>query len=863
MRARVRGPLILVLVLVLALVATLGGVVTMAARDRPQSTASADGHDEGLLDQLGKAARNLVDGGSRGRTEPVTAGLAVHEKALPGKVWPAQKRVREITDRRTATSRVYQLSDGRLQAEISAAPLHYRDAKGRWQSIDTRVRPTGRDGYVQGNTTNSFTSLFGNSSDDLVRFEQQGRSVELGLVGAAKGVTPRVAGSTVTYPGVAGGADVVYDVTATAVKEKIVLHRPPAPLAFKVQRGSGDMQLQIRLLGTVELSVDGQSVKAGGAKQRATLAALALEANRPVPLDRLARMVWGDFPPASAVANLRSHISALRQALGERIIARSHAYELRLAGLDVTEFQRLAGEGRASLASADPVTAVRQLTEALALWRGPAGSGLPTGTALDNRWATLEEQRLQVFEELTQARLDLGEHADLLAGLRQHLAAHPLRERAWAQLMLALYRCGDTTAALTTYRDARSILDEQLGLEPGEELVALHRAMLDRSPDLTVPAGAMPAPTGESPPVGRGAPVPRELPADLVTFVARTAEVAAVVAAVTGGTPAAVVVSGPVGYGKSALAVRAAHTVAADFPDGQVFVDLGYRPTVGAEEVLGRVLRALGVPPADVKECADERVGRFRSLVADRRILLVVDGVTRAAQVRPLVPAGPGPALIVAGQRHLPSLDGVPQVTVDGLLPDEARTLLGALVGRDRLDDDPQATTGLLRICAGSPLAVRIVGSRLTGRPESPVRALVERLRDGRHRLDWLACDDLSVRERLATACAAVRAGDEVAGRIVEMLGGAPDEPAVPDGAAAQLGVSPARARRALEELVETHLASRAGSDGYRLPALVREYAVEVATVPGQRRRDRRGEPGLALPVAAARCRTQPTPIEG
>ncbi|BCL12656.1 hypothetical protein GCM10017556_03950 [Micromonospora sagamiensis] len=239
--------------LVLALVATLGGVVTMAARDRPQSTASADGHDEGLLDQLGKAARNLVDGGgSRGRTEPVTAGLAVHEKALPGKVWPAQKRVREITDRRTATSRVYQLSDGRLQAEISAAPLHYRDAKGRWQSIDTRVRPTGRDGYVQGNTTNSFTSLFGDSSDELVRFEQQGRSVELGLVGAAKGVTPRVAGSTVTYPGVAGGADVVYDVTATALKEKIVLHRPPGgPASYTFTLDTTGLTAQQRADGSI------------------------------------------------------------------------------------------------------------------------------------------------------------------------------------------------------------------------------------------------------------------------------------------------------------------------------------------------------------------------------------------------------------------------------------------------------------------------------------------------------------------------------------------------------------------------------------------------------------------------------------
>lgn len=636
------------------------------------------------------------------------------------------------------------------------------------------------------------------------------------------------------------------------------------------------MRLHIRLLGTVELSVDGHPIRVGAAKRRAVLAGLALEGNRPVSLERLARMVWADVPPASAVANLRSHASELRRLVGDRLVARNNAYELRVGPgeLDVTEFERLATEGRAALAAQDPTTAVARLAAALAVWRGPAGTGLPVGTALDNRWTSLEEQRLQVFEELTHARLELGEHGDLLAGLRQHLAAHPLRERAWAQLMLALYRCGDVPAALTTYRDARWVLDEHLGLQPGAELVALHQSMLDRTPGLVLPAGvAEPAPvdaaergeaTGEhgkatgEPPTGHGRPsvgavppVPRELPADLVTFVARTGEVAAAVAAVTGGTPAAVVVSGPAGHGKTALAVRAAHTVAADFPDGQIYVDLDHQPSVGAEEVLGRVLRALGVAAADVPECVDERAGWFRSLVAGRRVLLVVDGVTHAAQVRPLVPAGPGPALVVAAQRHLPSLDGVRQVTVAGLRPDDARALLAGLVDDDRLDREPAATAELVRVCAGSPLALRVAGSRLAAQPALPVTTLVEQLRDGRHRLDWLTYGDLSVRERLADGYAAVRATDDLAGRLFTLLGDAPDGSAGPDGAAAQLGVSPTRARRALEELVDTHLVCRSGTDGYRLPALVREYAVEVATLPRTPRHrldNRRTAPALAVP---------------
>lgn len=226
------------------------------------------------------------------------------------------------------------------------------------------------------------------------------------------------------------------------------------------------MQLQIRLLGTVELSVDGRIVTLGAAKRRAVLAGLALEANRPVSLSRLGHMAWAGLSPASAVANLRSHIAVLRRAVGDRIVARPGAYELRLAAdeLDVTEFLRLLGEGRSGLAADDPATAISQLTAALALWRGAAGGGLPRGTALDSTWASLDEQRLQVFEELAQARLTAGEHAELLAGLRQHVAAHPLRERAWAQLMLALYRSGDDSAALSAYREARITLDEQLGI---------------------------------------------------------------------------------------------------------------------------------------------------------------------------------------------------------------------------------------------------------------------------------------------------------------------------------------------------------------------------------------------------------------
>ncbi|MEU4428529.1 DNRLRE domain-containing protein, partial [Actinoplanes sp. NPDC024001] len=232
----IRGPV--VAALALTIVVSSGTLGYLATREdaAPAVSAQTDGgppaEQPGLLDRLGGAARDLV-GTGKAATEPVSAGMSVSQPTPRGKNWPAQKRVREVPSQRTLNGRVYQLSDGRLQAEVSAAPVNYRDGNGKFQPIDTRVRPSSRKGYPQGNSTNTFTSLFGDQTDDLVRFEKDGRSVELGLPGAARKVTPQVSGSTVTYPGLAGGADVVYDVTSTELKEKIVLHRAPSgPVSF-------------------------------------------------------------------------------------------------------------------------------------------------------------------------------------------------------------------------------------------------------------------------------------------------------------------------------------------------------------------------------------------------------------------------------------------------------------------------------------------------------------------------------------------------------------------------------------------------------------------------------------------------------
>ncbi|WIM97630.1 AfsR/SARP family transcriptional regulator [Actinoplanes oblitus] len=428
------------------------------------------------------------------------------------------------------------------------------------------------------------------------------------------------------------------------------------------------MSIEVRLLGPVELRGESGPARPGPAKQRAVLAVLALDANRPVPLNRFTELLWAGRPPASAVANIRNHIAALRRTVGGRIVSQHGAYQLNLAPheLDVTEFHRLAERGRAALAAGDPARAEPDLAAALRRWRGPAGQGLPRGAALDVLLAGLETARLRVVEDLAEARLRLGYTGELVPGLRDHLTAHPLRERAWSQLMLALYRAGDLGAALTAYRQAQAILHAQLGVDPGGELAGLHVAMLERAAWLEAPA-RRPAP-GPRP---AGVEVPRELPPDPVFLTGHTAELAAVLAAARPGpeelAPAAVVVHGPSGAGKTALVTRAGHRLADAFPDGQVFAVAG--PEIAAADLLARVLRALGVPATEVPAPPDERLGRYRSLLATRRVLIVVDGAADAGQIRPLIPAAPGSALLVTSRRPLPMPENPPHVALPAPAP--------------------------------------------------------------------------------------------------------------------------------------------------------------------------------------------------
>jgi DNA-binding SARP family transcriptional activator len=617
------------------------------------------------------------------------------------------------------------------------------------------------------------------------------------------------------------------------------------------------MSFEVRLLGCVELDRDGTKLPLGPAKRRALLAALALDANRPVSLDRLTGSLWAGRAPDSAVANLRTHVAELRRHLGDRLVARPRAYLLRLEDgeLDADRFTALAERGRTALHAGDPATALSCLAAALGIWRGQAGQDLPADSPLHGRFAVLDHGRLAVFEDYVQARMALDPHADVVPDLRRHLGLAPLRERAWAQLMLALYRAGDVAAALAAYAEARTVLREDLGIEPGPELGSLQRAILDRAPALSAPASR----AGPAAPAYAPARVPRQLPPEQPTFVGREDEVAALEsalrAAARGDGPPVIGVSGSGGVGKSAVALCAAHRAADAFPDGQAWIDLRGSQRrlsqLSAGEALGRVLRALGVPAGEVLPTTDERAAQYRALVAGRRLLVVADNALDAAHVRPLIVPGGGSALLVTSRRGLATVDGAVSIRVGPMADASALTLLGLLAGPGRVAAERREAHRLIRWCAGLPLTLRIVGARLASRPDRPLASLADKLADGPTVLDELTYEDLSMRTCLDAGYQPLTTGDEVGARAFRLLGTLPAGEVSPVSVARWLAVPVPAAERILERLVDAQLLEYLRPGRYRMPDLVHRYAAELGTVddpPGARqamRSRRRPEPRM------------------
>jgi DNA-binding SARP family transcriptional activator/tetratricopeptide (TPR) repeat protein len=600
--------------------------------------------------------------------------------------------------------------------------------------------------------------------------------------------------------------------------------------------------LNFRVLGPVEIAAGDQIVNAGHARQRAVLAVLLLDAGRVVPAERLIDRVWGEDPPASVRKTLYGYAARLRAVIagagedGVGLFRRQGGYVLQAGPgqLDLLRFRRLA----ASAAAEDDEQAAALLGEALALWRGPALAGL------DSPWLaamrdTLELERHAAALDLSDVRLRLGQHAALVSELAAQAAAAPADERLIGQLMLAMYRSGRQADALRWFEQTRHYLAEELGADPGPELRELHQQILRADPALAVGAPAGVAPAAAPAAAGRPAgPVPRELPADVAGFTGRAAELAALDGLLlsTPKTTAAVIsaVSGTAGVGKTALAVRWAHHAAAHFPDGQLHVNLrGYDPAqpVSAADALAGFLRSLGVPGPDIPREETERAARYRSLLAGRRMLIVLDNAGTVGQVRPLLPGHPACAVLVTSRDSLAGLvarDGARRLDLDLLPLADAVALLHELIG-DQALGSLDAVTELAGLCARLPLALRIAAELAAARPGAPLAELVAELRTEQVRLDVLHADGdphTAVRSVFSWSYDHL---DDQAARMFRLLGLHPGPDISVPAAASLAGVLKPQARRLLGGLARAHLIAEHVPGRYAFHDLLRAYAAGQA----------------------------------
>jgi tetratricopeptide (TPR) repeat protein len=514
------------------------------------------------------------------------------------------------------------------------------------------------------------------------------------------------------------------------------------------------------------------------------------------------------------------------------ILTATPGYLLRLAEdrLDLDGFDQLVARGQEAAAGNRIEPAVDHLRSALALWRGPALADV-TSELVQSAVVQLHEKRLNVVEECLDLELMVGRHHELTQELAALVAEHPLRERLRRQQILALYRSGRQADALAVCREARRVSVDELGLEPGEELRRLEHAILSNAAELAAPAP--PAPAVISTTIGT---VPRQLPADVADFVGRAtlvAELRTLLGATAAGAPAprVVMISGPAGVGKTTLAVHCAHQVRDAYPDGQLFIDLhgGDVQPVHPSRALERALRALGISGNAIPEGYDERLELYRSLLAERRVLIVLDDAGQDEQVLPLCPGGAASAVLVTGRRRLTGVPGVRLVDVGVLDTSAAVDLLARITGADRIAGDPVAARTLAAVCGGLPLALRIAGSRLASRPHWTVADLAGRLDDEWRRLDELVHGQLAVRVSLSITYEALPAPARRLFRLLGVLNVAEFPAWV---AAPLLDEDPHRTDETIEQLVDARLvevsAAGAGQAArFRLHDLLRVYARE------------------------------------
>ena len=611
------------------------------------------------------------------------------------------------------------------------------------------------------------------------------------------------------------------------------------------------------VLGPLGVHRGADVLAAGPPQQQAMLAVLLLSRNKTATACDLLDALWGDRPPGRPMNTIRTYAWRWRKLLEPDparpsvLVARGDGYELAVPDdhVDALVAERLIADAERALRRGEPNTARTLLRQAQDLWRGEPLLGVP-GPFAERRRQRLRGLWLDLLEQRITLDLRGGRTEQCVRELTELVAADPLRERSHALLMEALHREGKRADALAAFRHARTVLVDELGVEPGPELAALHQSIL---------TGAPPEPAvrergrsdddhdhdeAETSTGSRPAPLPpAQLPPALPDFTGREEILAGLVGALTEqdrSAPAIVAVSGMGGVGKTSLAVQTAHRVRHAFPDGQLYADLrgnAGRP-VAAETVLADFLVALGTNPGSLPEALAARSALFRSAVDGRRLLLVLDDAHDAAQVRPLLPGTPGCAVVITSRTRLSSLPVCFQRELDVLNPIEALRMLARTTDRRRVDAEPVAAREVLDACGHLPLAVRIVAARLAARPGWSIGTLGERLRAEHRRIDELRTGDLAVRATFELGYRQLTPDQATAFRQTALLAG--PLVAVPT-AAAVLGMPEPEAEDLLESLVDLAVLQAPRPGHYRFHDLLRLFA---------RQKSRTQHPGETVSVS-------------
>ncbi len=518
-----------------------------------------------------------------------------------------------------------------------------------------------------------------------------------------------------------------------------------------------------RILGPLAVAGPDGAIRIPPGRQEVILASLLLSANRVVSTDSLVDLIWDEMPPDTARIQVQICVSRLRKSFVEAgldkvIRSRQPGYILEASdtSLDLTIFSRHVGRARVLVKERRLDEAAEVLRAAVGLWRGLCLSGIPS-EALRAKALRIDEDRLGAIETYLDLELALGRHHQLVGEIGRLVDEHPLRERMRCQYMLALYRSGRQAEALDVYRCGRDLLIKELGLEPGNELRLLETAILSGDSALSIGAEPVAPQISARHQLPYSIEKPRQLPADTADFVGRQELIDSVEAILTTAAehrPTGVVlIAGKPGIGKSTVATHIAHRLAAaHFMDGQLYCDLrgtGLEP-VSSQDVLGRFLRALGVPGPLIPDSLDERAEMYRTILATRRLLVLLDDAASEGQIGPLLPGGGNCAVMVTSRSRLTGLPGGHWVELGILDVNQAIDLLSRVIGRSRVKREPDAAVALVRAVGGLPLALRIVAARLAARPHWSLASIVHRLANERHRLDELAYGEMTVRASLS-----------------------------------------------------------------------------------------------------------------